>query len=227
MLKFLGNGSCFNTEVGNNSCYYYNPEDKSILLIDCGESVFERIMKRKLLGNVQTVDILITHLHSDHAGSLPSLLFACQFGLQIKPTVIYPEKEVISDYLRTTGNEQDEFLLATPEEYERFDIRYVRQNHSKFINAFGYLLCIDGKTIYYSGDAHDINPEILNKLNVGEIDEFYQDVTRYDNSAHLNIDRLNEIVLPKNRDKVICMHFDDGFTKEKARELGFKCAETE
>ncbi len=47
-LNFIGNGSCFNTDFGNNSAYYIDKEKKSLLLIDCGETVFERLMKECL-----------------------------------------------------------------------------------------------------------------------------------------------------------------------------------
>ncbi len=49
VLNFIGNGSCFNTDYGNNSAYYMDKEKQSLLLIDCGESVFERI-KAECLG---------------------------------------------------------------------------------------------------------------------------------------------------------------------------------
>ena len=39
-LNFLGNGSCFNTAFGNNSAYHIDKEKQSLLLIDCGESIF-------------------------------------------------------------------------------------------------------------------------------------------------------------------------------------------
>jgi len=227
MLKFLGNGSCFNTKAGNNTCYYYDKEDKHMLFIDCGEGTFEKIERNHLLDGVKNVDILVTHLHSDHVGSLPSLLFFCQYALGIKPTVIYPDKETIGEYLKLSGNEPDEFKIVCPNEYEKFSVIDIEQEHSKFIKAYGYLLNIDGKTIYYSGDAHTINPLVLERFNNGQIDYFYQDVTRYENFAHMNIDALNEIILPQYKDKVICMHFDDDIIKEKTERLGFKCATVE
>lgn len=92
-LKFIGNGSCFNTTFGNNSAYYIDEEKQSLLLIDCGESIFERIKKQKILEKVKDIYILITHMHTDHVGSLSSLLFFCEYRKGIIPTVIYPEKK--------------------------------------------------------------------------------------------------------------------------------------
>ena len=59
MLKFLGVGSCFNTDMGNTSAYYI--EDNKLTLIDCGESAFESIVNRRLLDGIRKVDIYITH----------------------------------------------------------------------------------------------------------------------------------------------------------------------
>lgn len=54
-LNFLGNGSCFNTAFGNNSAYHIDKEKQSLLLIDCGESIFERIIKQKILEGIRDI----------------------------------------------------------------------------------------------------------------------------------------------------------------------------
>ena len=49
MLKFIGTGSAFNQDLGNTSAYIKDGE--TLLLIDCGETVFQRIkeIRRKYL----------------------------------------------------------------------------------------------------------------------------------------------------------------------------------
>ena len=71
-LKFLGRGSAFNVKEGNTSAYY--KKDNILLLIDCGTTVFKSILDQHLLDNVKEVNVLITHLHDDHVGSLSSLI---------------------------------------------------------------------------------------------------------------------------------------------------------
>ena len=224
MLKFLGTGSCFNVADGNNACYYFSKSEQAIMLIDCGESVFERIVECGLLDGMKSIDILITHLHSDHAGSLPSLLFFCDLALGLTPKVIYPDKETMGSYLGLTGNDARKFELVSPSEYDRYEITEIGQEHSKSIKAFGYLMRIDGESIYYSGDAHTIDPEVLQMLNNGQIDHFYQDTTRYENASHLNIDALHGLVAAERRDRVVCMHLDDDISREKAKGYGFHVA---
>jgi ribonuclease BN (tRNA processing enzyme) len=47
-LKFIGNGSAFNTEEGNNSAFYINAQNQ-MLLIDCGETVFATLKQKNCL----------------------------------------------------------------------------------------------------------------------------------------------------------------------------------
>ena len=220
-LKFIGNGSCFNTTFGNNSAYYIDEEKQSLLLIDCGESIFERIKKQKILEKVKDIYILITHMHTDHIGSLSSLLFVCEYRKGIIPTVIDPEKSTMSQFLSLVGNEPQAYKLITPSECEEYRIHEINQEHSGFINAYGYVLRIGDRCIYYSGDTKTIPQSIIESFRNGKIDEFYQDVSRYDTPAHMNIETLSRLFHKDERNKITCMHFDDDITKNKAECLGF------
>ena len=220
-LKFIGNGSCFNTTFGNNSAYYIDEEKQSLLLIDCGESISERIKKQKILEKVKDIYILITHMHTDHVGSLSSLLFFCEYRKGIIPTVIYPEKSTMSQFLSLVGNEPQAYKLITPSECEEYRIHEINQEHSGFINAYGYVLRIGDRCIYYSGDTKTIPQSIIESFRNGKIDEFYQDVSRYDTPAHMNIETLSRLFHKDERNKITCMHFDDDITKNKAECLGF------
>ena len=81
-LKFLGRGSAFNIKDGNTAAYI--KDNNTLLLIDCGETVFKEIQRRNLLEGVSDINILITHLHSDHVGSLSSLLMYCYYIKKLK-----------------------------------------------------------------------------------------------------------------------------------------------
>ena len=52
-LSFLGRGCAFNPKEGNNSAYFI--ENNTLFLIDCGESIFERIISTNLLENIDDV----------------------------------------------------------------------------------------------------------------------------------------------------------------------------
>ena len=59
MLNFLGTGSAFNTEKGNTSAFI--KKDNSLLLIDCGGTVFHRLQELNLLDGVENLYIVVTH----------------------------------------------------------------------------------------------------------------------------------------------------------------------
>ena len=73
MLDFLGLGSAFNTDLGNTSAYI--KKNTSLLLIDCGSTVFSKLHRIGLLDGVSDIYVIITHTHADHIGSLSDLIF--------------------------------------------------------------------------------------------------------------------------------------------------------
>ena len=72
-LKFLGKGAAFYPVLGNTSAYFIY--DKNLFLIDCGESVFKKVYEKDLFSEIDNLYVFITHTHSDHIGSLSSLIF--------------------------------------------------------------------------------------------------------------------------------------------------------
>ena len=235
-FNFLGIGSCFNTKLFNTSAYTISKENgkNTLILFDCGETVFERLIELKLLENIQDIKVYITHLHSDHVGSLPSLIFYAHFVLNIKPTIYFPSDEITS-LLELSGVNDDLYIHENA--YEKENIFYaVKQKHAKELNCFGYLFNLDNNWIFYSGDSNELNIEVFNLLNKRTISsserfpkdiiisEFYQDTTRYTNSAHLNVHNLAKLVPENYRNKITCMHFDDDETINIALSYGFKVA---
>lgn len=56
MFDFIGNGSAFNTERGNNSAFI--KKNSSMILVDCGGTVFHRIKQLNLLQDIKNLYIL-------------------------------------------------------------------------------------------------------------------------------------------------------------------------
>ena len=71
-LHFFGCGSAFNPAMGNTSAWF--EMDGCLFLVDCGETVYELLMKRSNLREYRQIYVLLTHLHADHVGSLGSLI---------------------------------------------------------------------------------------------------------------------------------------------------------
>ncbi len=226
MLKFIGCGSCFNVWVGNNSAFYLDTETKHLILIDVGGTTYEQLVKKEILKDVEKITILITHKHPDHIGGLGSLIFHCHYLLEgMKPTVIYPNEEEMRSYLRSIAVRDDEYRVYAPKNFLDFSIESYKQRHVELIDAFGYLLVLNGKKIYYSGDTNDIPESIIEKLKSGEIDYMYQEVTRFCNTEHTYIEKLIQKIPMEYRGKVTCMHFDDERLMQEVKEKGFNLPE--
>lgn len=226
ILKFLGTGSCFNTKAGNNSAYFIHNigNKKRLVLFDCGETVFAKIQEIGLLNGIDEVFVLITHLHSDHVGSLSSLIFYLNYVLNIKPVVCFPHNSIIL-YLDLVGVSRDFYVYVNIGNIYYY-IQAINQNHSKNISSFGYLFKLDSNLIYYSGDSKDISPVILDMFRAPNcnITEFYQDVTRYVNDAHMNINDLVDLFPKEERKRITLMHFDDKELESVAKKYGFRVA---
>lgn len=76
------------------------------------------------------------------------------------------------------------------------------------MEAYGYLMELDGKKVYYSGDSKSIHQELVDMLVNGEIDYFYQDLREKENPFHLSFGEIEKLIPEEFRSKVICMHFD-------------------
>lgn len=241
MLNFIGTGSAFNTKLGNNGAFI--KKDDTLFMIDCGSSTFSRIQKANLLENDTHVYVLMTHTHPDHIGSLGDLILYGYYsmGKFAKPsiTVLSPHDLNIKSILEGMGVNENTYGLVEFNEFGEllslhhdgsFDIQIeaVPVKHVEELNCYGYIINYENKTIYYSGDSNEIPQDILDKLNTGRFDLFYQDTCKadYEGNVHLSLRKLSELVNKDERDKVYCMHLDGGFSKEEAEELGFNVVES-
>lgn len=237
MLMFIGTGSAFNTALGNNNAFI--KKGNELFLIDCGSTNFSRIMERGLLEGIKKITLLQTHLHADHVGSLGDLVGYSYHVMKpqqtTKITIITPKAltEDVAGILRSEGISDDQYhSIEIDESYtpeNMMGITYIKPylvTHVPTLTCFAYLLEINGKTIYYSGDCNMIPDDILSKLLAGEIDLFYQDTSKAENKVHLTLQQLTESIPEEHRHKVYCMHLDETFDREEAENLGFHVVES-
>ena len=53
MLNFIGVGSAFNTELGNNSAFI--KKQNSLILVDCGGTVFHKLQELNILDGLENL----------------------------------------------------------------------------------------------------------------------------------------------------------------------------
>lgn len=218
MLTFIGTGGAFATDLHNCSAYY--KEKGNLILIDCGESIFEQILKLNLLDDIKKIDIIITHFHSDHVGSLGTLLFYCdKIGIK-NVNVIYPNQNKLNLLIKLFGVERCNFKTLNPCDCKDFYIKEYPQEHYS-MEAFGYLIKTNGKIIYYSGDTKSVPKEVLNLLLEDKIDYFYQDLRKDLNDYHICIEEISNMIPKKYFKKINCMHFNSEEEISEIESKGF------
>lgn len=197
-LTFLGSDSGFGDK--NNASYI--EEENKLILIDCGFTVFNEIKKKFDFNKFDNIEVIITHLHNDHAGSLSQLILYLYFIYNKKITVL-SKCNNIKQYLNITG--------TPPEAYELKDnlenLKFVKTEHTKYLDAYGFVLNLNDKKIIYTGDTNTIEPFLK---DLDGADELYIDVSRY-GGAHINIDKVIDLLINfKSKGiEVVLMHIDD------------------
>lgn len=229
-LLFLGRGSAFNSYEGNTSAYFIDKNE--LFLIDCGESIFERIMEKQLLDNINCINIMITHTHSDHVGSIGSLIMYCYYVINKKVNIIISKnclyKKDLIDLIRIFGCTKEMYRVIDETQFDNKyklfnNIRFIKTEHVSQIPSYGILFDTENGLIYYSGDTKELN-NISNIISSTKtIDKIYIDTTSTNitNNVHVYIGDLNNLIPDYLKNKIYCMHVNDEKCMEMAIEYGF------
>lgn len=197
-LTFLGSDSGFGD---NNNSAYIELENK-LIIIDCGITVFNTLKRKFDFTKYNDIEIIITHLHNDHAGSLSQLILYLWYIYNIKAKVISACKN-IKEYLRITGTPDEAYTLTNT----GTNIQFIETEHVKEIDCYGFLLKVDNKTIIYTGDTKTLVPFLP---YMDDADELYVDVSK-NGGVHLKIDDIMQDLrnIKHNKTNVYLMHIDD------------------
>jgi ribonuclease BN (tRNA processing enzyme) len=88
-LTFLGRGAGFNPNEGSTSAYFF--DNGELFFIDAGESIFRAVLTRSLLDSAKALNLFITHTHSDHVGSLGSLILYAYAMKKIPVNILFDD----------------------------------------------------------------------------------------------------------------------------------------
>lgn len=206
-LTFLGKDYGFGKQ--NNSAYYET--EKGLVLIDCGFTVFLQVKEKFDFNKYETIHIIITHLHNDHAGSLSQLILYLWFNCN-KKAIVVSKCERIKEYLEITGTPKESYEIKQ----ELDNLTFIKTNHTPYLDAYGFNLKLANRSILYTGDTAIIEPFMP---YLKETEELYIDVSRF-GGAHIKIDDIVTLLrqLKNEGKKIIFMHMDDKEYIEKIAE---------
>ena len=154
------------------------------------------------LKNKKDIEVIITHLHDDHVGSLSTFIYYCVYLLKKKAKLV-AKCPKLKERLLMTGLSEDDFEMGEDERVE-----FIKTIHTPTLDAYGFAMNINGKRIVYTGDTATLEPFLPYLDNC---DELYTDISWVPTSAHLNLkdnlDLLKEI--NKKGIDVYLMHIDN------------------
>ena len=227
MLKFVGCGAALYPKLYNSNAYFEIDDD--LFLLDCGETAFRQHYMAGHFNGKKSVTVLITHMHTDHIGSLGTLIVYCYLQLGIRTCVIFPEPEKLKTVFTLTGVDPEHYALyanIAQSGETRVAAEPIRvKHHDVMVNAYGLLLDIRGTKVYFSGDTGEIPERILEMLMHGELTAMYQDTSMNEHGGvHCDFDHLQATIPPEYRHKVYCMHYDGEYF-DVYRNAGFQTIE--
>ena len=228
-LIFLGRGAGFLPSEGNTSACIRCGE--RLLLIDCGETVFGKLLVSRLLQGVREMVVLISHLHSDHCGSLGSLLLYTRFAMGITVRIVLPEQSEYADDLRSmlrmNGVPDDAWIPVDGVAVWPFagvtDIRWIPTRHAPGIPAFSFEIGTETGWIFYSADTCETGPVEDFLRRVPDFRHVYMDVCDTDRpgQVHVSLRQLCACIRPEQRSRVSLMHLNVLTCIEAGQKEGF------
>ena len=223
-LHFLGRGAAFNPLWGNTNAWFSRGD--TLVFLDFGEATFEKAVRTLDLARQSRIIVILTHLHADHAGSLPSLCSYCSFVLGKKVEIIHPAPAVV-EFLTVTGIDPSLYIWhRTLPKDVGFSAEPVPVQHASDMKCFGWVLRDEEETVYFSGDAATLPDPVREGFLSGRISKLWHDTAGHDSAFHCSYAHLAELIPEERRKDVFCMHFDADYVAA-VRKLGFSVVETD
>ena len=217
ILKFLGVDSGF----GRNNTSAYVLLGNRILLIDCGFTVYNKLQDKNFIDPKYDFDVIVTHLHPDHFGSLGQLVFTTYYNFKKTVNIISASKNLDSELAGCgTGFDMHRPNPTFPEvSYTRnntYDVKFIEVPHVINMDCYGFVVQIGDRRVVYTGDTTTIEPFLE---YVSPDTEFYVDASfTGGGGVHLNLKENLGILsdIASRSAGVFLMHMDN---KEQIEEL--------
>ena len=232
-LQFLGRGAGFNPAEGSNSAWFM--ESNKLFLIDCGESVFRIIFERKIIDTATELNLFITHTHSDHVGSLGTLILYAYMEKKIPVNIIIDDAMIylanIKTLLKIYGLKENMYNFIEAKSLDGIfsvfsKVRYIKTMHCDELDSCGLLFETKAGLVFYSSDMRVIDP-VMDLINSGRpIDKIYVDTNSNKGPHHLSLQELKDTIPEGIKSKIHCMHLNNNQCMSDALAWGFTVVET-
>lgn len=235
-LHFTGRGAMLNPSEGNTAAYF--EDDQNLFLIDCGEDVAKKLIEMHKLDLDKNYYLFITHTHSDHIGSIGTLIQYLYYIKGRKLNIVFGSgmhytKEIFN-VLQALG--------ITEETYNIINIRNL-DNRSPLFNKCNYVESNHGATplkscsltfdtpqgnILYTSDIAD--PRVITDFLASNfpdtIDKIFVDTSLTTNPVHMSLETLKRIIPIGLRHKVYCMHINHPDLITETKKWGFNLVDS-
>jgi ribonuclease BN (tRNA processing enzyme) len=236
-LRFLGEGAALNAARGNTAAFFIIEQE--LFLLDCGGTVLGELDRRDILRGVKAIQVVITHCHCDHIGSLADLIYYAKYRYQIPLNLLWDSEYERADerlqqvygYLRYYGVLDNfglgrQFQVKDTKDYRGYgnleSIHLLPTTHHEDVHSVSVVIRSQGERIFYSGDTNTLATLEAAEAKFGPMEQIYLEVCGRETPVHLDLGKLVAAFKPEERFKVTVMHFDDGATGERAWALGFQ-----
>ena len=198
ILNFIGTESGF----GNNNNSAYIEIDNEFILIDCGFTVFKQLKEKIDFKKYNKINVIITHLHNDHCGSLSQLILYLWF-IYGKKTNIITKCKNIKTYLEITGTTEEAYKIT--DRYK--DLIFIKTEHVKELDCYGFRIKIKDRDIVYTGDTKNFD-SFLEYMN--GVTDLYIDVSK-NGGVHIKFEEIIPLLtkIKRNGTNIYLMHIDD------------------
>lgn len=204
-LKFLGIGAALDYRMDCTSAFI--KRDNKLLLLDTGENVTKKLIQLNILNaELDSIYIVISHLHPDHIAGFARLVLQCTKKLNVK-VYIYENSvdfnKSLIDFLKMQ-NVKTEMIEFTTMPFENIKISTISTTHEKDLESYSILLEDEEGIVYYSADTNDI--ETVKKYAEDKTCvQMYCEVA-VENLRHMHLVYEDLCKLP-NKEKITLMHF--------------------
>ena len=217
-LNFIGIGGAFNTKLGSNAAYI--KENNKILFIDFGLDTFEKVVKHKLIEDIDEIYVLITHLHGDHVGGLPTFIQYSYIGFNKVVKIINNSESFtnsLENLLKITAVETSNYEIINVNEVPfSFQIQLRKTTHTPLLECYSVIFIENKEKILYTSDSNDIEylKEAINDKN------FVKIFTEVGESAkvHTEYNKLKKL----EKSKLILMHIESENLYKTALKDGYE-----